>query len=60
MTTTGPNGSSSMDFCTGSVVVPFTSETTARSCPVTAFKTLDFPAFRRPKKPIWTRSEDGD
>ncbi len=36
----------------GSVVVPFLSDTTAISWPVTALTTLDFPAFRRPKKPI--------
>ena len=50
--TTGPSGRSSIAFLTGSVVVPFTSETTARSCPVTAFTTLDFPALRMPKKPM--------
>ena len=48
-----------MAFCTGSVVVPRTSETTARFWPVTAFSTLDFPAFLRPKKPICTRSALG-
>ena len=58
MMTTGPSGSSSMAFCTGSVVVPFTSETSERFCPVTAFTTLDLPAFRRPKKPIWGRSAE--
>ena len=52
-------GRSSMAFMTGSVVVPSVSDTTARSCPVTALTTLDFPAFRRPKKPIWIRSPDG-
>ena len=31
MMTTGPMGSSSMAFCTGSVVVPFTSETRERA-----------------------------
>ena len=50
MTTTGPSGSSSMDLYTGSVVVPITEETIARSCPVTALITLDFPAFLFPKK----------
>ena len=58
ITTTGPAGSSSMAFCTGSVVVPFTSDTTDRFCPVTALTTLDFPALRRPKKPICGRSAD--
>ena len=57
--TTGPSGRSSMDLYTGSVVVPITSETTAISCPVTAFMTLDFPAFRFPKKPMWTLSDIG-
>ena len=46
---TGPRGSSSMALYTGSVVVPFTSDTTARSWPVTAFSTLDLPAFLLPK-----------
>lgn len=48
-----------MALYTGSVVVPFTSDTTARSCPVTALSTLDFPAFLLPKNPIWTRSDEG-
>ena len=59
MMTTGPMGSSSMDFSTGSVVVPFTSETTESSWPVTALTTLDLPAFLRPKKPMCTRSAEG-
>ena len=59
MITTGPIGSSSMALLTGSVVVPFTSDTTASSCPVTLFTILDFPAFLLPKKPICTRSADG-
>ena len=59
MIMTGPRGSSSMALLTGSVVVPFTSDTTARSCPVTALTTLDLPAFRRPKKPMWVRSPEG-
>ena len=50
--TTGPSGSSSIAFCTGSVVVPGRSETTARSCAVTALTRLDFPALRLPKKPM--------
>ena len=58
MMTTGPMGRSSMAFCTGSVVVPLVSETRDKLWPVTAFTTLDFPAFRRPKKPMWTRSAD--
>ena len=56
---TGPRGRSSMALYTGSVVVPFTSDTTARSWPVTALSTLDFPAFLLPKNPIWTRSDEG-
>ena len=48
-----------MDFMTGSVVVPFTSETTASSWPVTALTTLDLPTLRQPKKPMWTRSAAG-
>ena len=59
MMTTGPIGSSSIVFRTGSVVVPFISETSARFCPVTAFTRLDFPALRNPKKPICTRSAAG-
>ena len=58
MTKTGPAGSSSIAFCTGSVVVPLTAETTDRFCPVTAFTTLDLPALRRPKKPMCGRSAD--
>ena len=54
--TTGPRGSSSIAFLTGSVVVPSTSDTTESSCPVTAFTRLDLPAFLRPKKPICMRS----
>ena len=59
MITTGPRGSSSMALRTGSVVVPFTSETTASSWPVTALTRLDFPAFRTPKNPMCVRSPDG-
>jgi hypothetical protein len=40
-------------------VVPKTSETTAKSWPVTAFTKLDFPALRRPKKPMCTRLAAG-
>ena len=59
MMTTGPMGSSSMDFITGSVVVPFTSETTESSWLVKALTTLDLPAFLRPKKPMCTLSAEG-
>lgn len=45
--------------CTGSVVVPFTSDTTAISCPVTALSRLDFPVLRRPKKLICTLFAEG-
>ena len=48
-----------MDFCTGSVVVPFTSETMESFCPVMALIRLDFPAFLLPKIPIWIRSPEG-
>ena len=59
MMTTGPSGSSSMDLNTGSVVVPRTSDTIARFCPVSALIRLDFPALRLPKIPICVRSEEG-
>lgn len=54
--TTGPSGKSSIARLTGSVVVPFTSETTDKSKPVKAFTTLDLPAFLIPKKAICIRS----
>ena len=57
--TTGPIGSSSIDFITGSVVVPFTLDTTESSWFVTALTTLDLPAFLRPKKPMCTLSAEG-
>jgi len=57
--TTGPSGSSSMALNTGSVVVPRTSDTIARFCPVSALIRLDFPALRLPKIPICVRSEEG-
>ena len=41
----------SMVFVTGSVVVPFTSDTTDICWLVTAFTTLDLPALRLPKNP---------
>ena len=56
MMTTGPSGSSSMVFLTGSVVVPATSETIESSCDVNLFTRLDLPALRRPKKAISVRS----
>ena len=48
-----------MALYTGSVVVPFTSDTMARSWPVKALTRLDLPALRRPKKAMWTRSPAG-
>ena len=57
--TTGPRGRSSIAFKTGSVVVPFTSDTMARFCPVRALIRLDFPALRLPKIPMWILSADG-
>ena len=56
---TGPRGKSSMALKTGSVVVPGTSATTARLCPVRALIKLDLPALRLPNIPIWTRSPAG-
>ncbi len=52
----GPSGKISIALYTGSVVVPFVSDTIARDCPVTAFNILDFPAFRFPKIAICKRS----
>mgnify|MGYP003169908729 CR=1 FL=1 len=46
-------------FSTGSVVVPFLSDTSDIFWFVTAFTTLDFPAFRLPKNPMCSRSDDG-
>ena len=57
--TTGPMGSSSMALLTGSVVVPGVSDTTAAACPVRTFSRLDFPALRRPNRPICSRSPLG-
>ena len=57
--TTGPRGSSSIAFLTGSVVVPLVSETTARSWPVRALMRLDLPALRRPKMPMRVRFAEG-
>ena len=57
--TTGPSGRSSIAFRTGSVVVPFTSDTMAKSCPVIALIMLDFPALRFPNIPMCKRSDVG-
>jgi len=45
----GPKGKISMDFRTGSVVVPKISEVRDNFCPAMALKKLDFPAFLLPK-----------
>ena len=55
MNSTGPSGSSSIGFSTGSVVVPATSETIETSCRTSAFSSDDLPALRRPNKPMWRR-----
>ena len=60
-------------ICTGSVVVPLTSDTTDKYCPVTAFTKLDLPAFRaqapryiRPSSELlakvknWYRLQEGE
>jgi len=50
--TTGPTPGSSMALYTGSAVVPATGDTSAASCPVSAFTSDDFPALRRPNSPM--------
>ena len=60
MNRTGPMGSSSIGFSTGSVVVPATSETINACCREIAIKINDFPAFRRPKMPMWRRKDFGE
>ena len=52
---TGPSGSSSIGFSTGSVVVPAISETIETSCRVIAFSSDDLPALRRPNRPMCRR-----
>ena len=59
MNSTGPSGSSSIGFSTGSVVVPATSDTIDTCCRVMAFSSDDLPTFRRPKMPMWRRSDLG-
>ena len=59
ITTTGPAGSSSIDLYTGSVVVPATSDTMAKFCPVTALSKLLLPAFLHPKNAMCFLSEPG-
>ena len=55
MNSTGPIGSSSIGFSTGSVVVPAISETIETSCRVIAFSSDDLPALRRPNRPMCRR-----
>ncbi len=52
---TGPSGSNSIGFSTGSVVVPAISETIETSCRVIAFNSDDLPALRRPNRPMCRR-----
>ena len=59
MKSTGPRGSSSMGFSTGSVVVPANSETMDTFCRVMAFSRLDLPTFLRPKRPMCSRMPRG-
>jgi hypothetical protein len=59
MNSTGPSGSSSIGFSTGSVVVPGWSETIATSCRVIAFSRLDFPTLRRPNVLMCRRRSRG-
>ena len=55
MNSTGPSGSSSIGFSTGSVVVPATGETIETCWRVIAFSRLDLPTLRRPKKAMCRR-----
>ena len=57
--TTGPKGRISIAFLTASVVVPGTEETSETLCPVMRLTSELFPALRRPKIPMWTRSPEG-
>ena len=59
MNSTGPIGSSSIGFSTGSVVVPATSETIDTSCRVRAFSSDDLPTLRRPNRPMCRRNPLG-
>ena len=59
MNSTGPMGSISMGFSTGSVVVPATGETIETCCLVSAFRSDDLPALRRPNRPMWRRKDLG-
>ena len=55
MKSTGPSGSSSIGFSTGSVVVPAKSLTMLTSWRVIALSRLDLPTLRRPKMPMCSR-----
>ncbi len=59
MKRTGPSGSSSIGFSTGSVVVPAKSETIETSWRVIALSRLDLPTLRRPKMPMCRRMPRG-
>ena len=59
MKSTGPSGSNSIGFSTGSVVVPAKSLTMLTSWRVIAFSRLDLPTLRRPKMPMCRRMPFG-
>jgi len=59
MKSTGPIGSSSIGFSTGSVVVPASGDTIETCCAVSALSKLDLPTLRRPNKPMWRRRVRG-
>ena len=59
MKSTGPIGSSSIGFSTGSVVVPATGETIDTCCRVRALSSDDLPTLRRPKRPMCSRRPFG-
>ena len=56
---TGPSGSNSIGFSTGSVVVPATADTIDTCWRVIAFRSEDFPTLRRPNRPMWSRKAFG-
>ncbi len=59
MNSTGPMGSISIGFSTGSVVVPAICETIETCCLVSALSNDDLPALRRPNRPMWRRKDFG-
>ncbi len=59
MNSTGPMGRISIGFSTGSVVVPAIAETIETCCLVSALRSDDLPALRRPKRPMWRRKDLG-